>query len=101
MIHRITNNSGWKGLQDVIKFSLLLIAEPSLRSDLVTQDLVKSDLENLQGQRLHSLSSQPVSLLGCPPEEKVVPHMQSKPLISTFSRCLSSRTTVKRLAPSP
>lgn len=50
-----------------------------------TQSLVQPDL---QGEGLHSLSSQHVSLLGCPCREKILPYMQPEPLLSTFSSCL-------------
>lgn len=50
-----------------------------------TLSLVQPDL---QREGLRSLSSQHISLLGCPCRETILPYMQPEPLISTFSSFL-------------
>lgn len=52
--------------------------------------LDQTGLENSQGQRLHSLSGQPLSLPDSPKGEKASPYIQTESLDLIYAQCLSS-----------
>lgn len=63
----------WERPQDISSNLLLQGGSSAMRSDQVTQGLIQSGIEILQGWRLHSLSEEPVPVMDC---EEVSPYIQ-------------------------
>ena len=77
-----------------------LIWPPALSrvsSEVRTGGFIPSGLENLQGQRLHSLSGQPVPVSSCRHGVKGFPYVQSEPVMFQLMSVISCSTALHQL----
>lgn len=70
---RIISYFSLEGPPGGLQSSFLLKAGSVLRSDHITQVFIQLGCENMQRQKVHTLSGQPVPLPDCPPSGSVPP----------------------------
>lgn len=62
----VSNNLSWERALEVIRSNPLFRSGPASKLDEVTQGLVQSGFENVQGWRFHHISGQPCPMYDHP-----------------------------------